>query len=112
MRRQRSMSDSVLLIAKHEGVATLTLNRPESMNALSRTLRMAFVDAFAELSADTKTRVVILTGAGRAFCAGLDLRELSAIGMTAEDSVVGGPTDIIRAMEAFDRPIIGAINGF
>jgi enoyl-CoA hydratase len=106
------MSDSVLLIDKNEGIATLTLNRPESMNALSRTLRVALVEAFAELSHDAETHVVILTGAGRAFCAGLDLRELSATGMNAQDSAVGGPTDIVRAMETFDRPIIGAINGF
>jgi enoyl-CoA hydratase len=106
------MSDSVLLIDKNEGIATLTLNRPESMNALSRTLRLELVQAFRELGNDTETGVVILTGSGRAFSAGLDLKELSATGMDAQDSVVGGPTDIVRAMEAFDRPIIGAINGF
>src|SRR5882672_11430868 len=106
------MTDSVLLVDKRDGITTLTLNRPESMNALSQALRMALVEAFAELSNDEDTKVVILTGAGRAFCAGLDLRELSATGMTAKDAVVGGPTDIVRAMEAFDRPIIGAINGF
>lgn len=106
------MSDSVLLVDKSEGAAILTLNRPESMNALSQALRMALVETFAELSNDEDTKVVILTGAGRAFCAGLDLRELSMTGMTAQDSAVGGPTDIIRAMESFDRPIIGAVNGF
>jgi len=105
------MSDSVLLINKTGGVATLTLNRPESMNALSQELRTALTQTFQDLSRDPEVRVVILTGAGRAFCAGLDLKELSSTGMNAQDSIVGGPTDIIRAMEAFDRPIIGAING-
>lgn len=105
------MSESVLLIDKTDGIATLTLNRPESMNALSQGLRTAFTDAFQDLSHDPEVGVVILTGAGRAFCAGLDLKELSSTGMNAQDSVVGGPTDIIRAMEAFKRPIIGAING-
>lgn len=106
------MSESVLLIEKSEGIATLTLNRPESMNALSSTLRTAMTDAFHQLSSDPEVGVVILTGAGKAFCAGLDLKELGVTGMTAQDSTVGGPTDVVRAMEAFDRPIIGAINGF
>jgi enoyl-CoA hydratase len=106
------MTDSVLLIDKSEGIATLTLNRPESMNALSHELRTTFTQTFTDLSRDPDIGVVILTGAGRAFCAGLDLRELSAMGMSTQDSVVGGPTDVVRAMEAFDRPIIGAINGF
>lgn len=106
------MSESVLLIDKSEGIATLTLNRPESMNALSRGLRVEFVQAFKDLNNDTTIGVVILTGSGRAFSAGLDLKELSVTGMDVQDSVVGGPTDIVRAMEVFDRPIIGAINGF
>lgn len=106
------MTESVLLIDKTDGIATLTLNRPESMNALSSELRTAFTQAFADLKADPDIGVVILTGAGRAFCAGLDLRELSATGMDIQGPVVGGPTDVVRAMETFDRPIIGAINGF
>jgi enoyl-CoA hydratase len=105
------MSESVLLIDKTDGIATLTLNRPESMNALSQELRTALTHAFDDCRNDPGVGVVILTGAGRAFCAGLDLKELSLRGINAQDSVVGGPTDIIRAMERFDRPIIGAING-
>jgi len=105
------MSDSVLLIDKTDGIATFTLNRPESMNALSQELRTTLTQAFHNLRDDPDVGVVILTGAGRAFCAGLDLKELSVTGMNAQDSVVGGPTDIVRVMEAFDRPIIGAING-
>jgi enoyl-CoA hydratase len=105
------MSDSVLLIDKTDGVATLTLNRPESMNALSQGLRTALTQAFHDLSHDPEVGVVILTGAGRAFCAGLDLKELGSTGLNAQDSVVGGPTDIIQSMQTCDRPIIGAING-
>jgi enoyl-CoA hydratase len=106
------MSESVLLIDKTDGIATLTLNRPESMNALSQNLRTAFTQAFKDVSNDPDIGVVILTGAGRAFSAGLDLKELGATGINTRDSVVGGPLDIVRAMEACDRPIIGAINGF
>ena len=107
------MSEPVLKIEKEGGTAVLTLNRPQAMNALSRTLRSALVAAFTDVQRDPGTRVVILTGAGRAFCAGLDLKELA--GETIADA---GPEaavaegDIIQAMAACDRPIIGAINGF
>jgi len=102
----------VLLIERSEGIATLTLNRPEAMNALSRGLRAALVAAFDEVARDPEVGVVIVTGAGRAFCAGLDLKELG--GETGADPGIasavgsGGVTD---AMAGCERPIIGAING-
>lgn len=109
------MSDPVLLVDRRDAVVTLTLNRPESMNALSGALRGAITRTFEELSADDSVAAVILTGAGdRAFCAGLDLKELggeteSAGG--ADDPVAAGD-NAIRAMEQCRHPIIGAINGF
>lgn len=107
------MSQSVLLIEKNEGVVTVTLNRPEAMNALSRDLRAALVRAFQELRGDPEAGVVILTGAGRAFCAGLDLKELGQNNsVLVETTSPTGEGDIIRAMTQFERPIIGAINGF
>ncbi|MBM3131718.1 MAG: enoyl-CoA hydratase [Chloroflexi bacterium] len=100
----------MVLIEKSEGIATVTLNRPEAMNALSSALRHALADAFKALQADGNIRVVILTGAGRAFCAGMDLKEAAA---GAGDQVAFEEEgDIVQeAMTAFDRPIIGAING-
>lgn len=108
------MTESVLHIEKNEGVVLLTLNRPHAMNALSHELREAIVRTFSELQNDDSTRVVILTGAGKAFCAGMDLKELSMTGLTPKGSqgAVRGDDDILRAITAFDRPIIGAINGF
>ncbi|MBW2292759.1 MAG: enoyl-CoA hydratase [Deltaproteobacteria bacterium] len=103
------MSSSTLTIEKKEGVATLTLNRPEAMNALSFELRGALVDAFRELQSDDEIRVVVLTGAGRAFCAGLDLKELSQQDDAKRD--IGGRQNPVAAMAAFEGPIIGAING-
>ncbi len=114
------MSD-ILLLDKADGIATLTLNRPASMNALSRALRSEIASAFAQLKDDPDVGVVILTGAGdRAFCAGLDLKELggeagpsdeSAAEATSPSAAVSQGSDLLAAMEAFDRPIIGAING-
>ena len=74
------MSETVIVIEKKDGIATITLNRPEAMNALSTELRPAIADTFNDLKKDPSIGVAILTGAGRAFCAGLDLKELAAGG--------------------------------
>jgi enoyl-CoA hydratase len=105
------MTDHVLLVEKSDGIATVTLNRPDAMNALSRALRQAIGRTFEALRGDSEVGVVILTGAGRAFCAGLDLKELgSSAPDDTEAAVAGG--DVVQALTTFDRPIIGAINGF
>jgi enoyl-CoA hydratase len=102
----------VLRVEKSEGVATLTLNRPEARNALNRALRDAIRAAFAELAADEAVGAVILTGAGKGFCAGLDLKELSQPGRDrGGEQPAETAHDIVRAIEGFDRPVIGAING-
>ncbi|HVM97481.1 MAG TPA: enoyl-CoA hydratase [Candidatus Acidoferrales bacterium] len=105
------MSDSVVLVDSAEGIATVTLNRPQAMNALSRQLRRGFVEAFARLQADPSVDVVILTGSGRAFCAGLDLKEMGSSTPHETESAVAG-ADVVEALQRFDRPVIGAINGF
>ena len=104
------MSSDILLVEKSEGVVTVTLNRPEAMNALSQALRKALVETFTALRGDPEAGVVILTGAGRAFCAGLDLKELSRSGPADADPVIGRGS-VVEAMADLGRPIIGAING-
>ena len=99
---------NTVLLEKHHGYAIVTLNRPKDMNALSRELRTEFVNAFENCTRDDSVRVVILTGNGKAFCAGFDLKELGS----SDENVSGEADNIIaRAMEAFQGPIIGAING-
>ena len=103
----------VLLVEREDGVALLTLNRPAAMNALSTELRNALARAFREIEQDPAIGAVILTGAGRAFCAGLDLKE-----MGGETQQPGGPAamieegDMIEAVRACPVPLIGAVNGF
>ena len=106
------MSSSVLLVEKHDAVATVTLNRPEAMNALSAELRLRLGHAFRDLQADPGVRVAIVTGAGRAFCAGMDLKELSsgAEGTTGFDQSAVGQ-DMSDAIAAFEGPVIAAVNG-
>ena len=72
------MQEGVLLVEKKNGVATLTLNRPDQMNALSLELRWELQAALEDISADPEIGVVVLTGAGKAFCAGLDLKEMGS----------------------------------
>ncbi|CAA0125251.1 putative enoyl-CoA hydratase echA8 [Halioglobus japonicus] len=100
---------STVLLEKHDGYAIVTLNRPQSMNALSRELRRDFVAAFTACTEDPDIRVVILTGNGKAFCAGFDLKELGS--SAADNSAEEADNIVARAMAAFDGPIIGAING-
>jgi enoyl-CoA hydratase/carnithine racemase len=105
------MAEPVLVVERAAGVATLTLTRPQAMNALSRELRRALADAFGALAREPETRAVILTGAGRAFCAGLDLKELGrGAGPVGGERGERDP-DLIAAMAAFEGPILGAING-
>lgn len=106
------MSEPVLLLHREGPVATVTLNRPEAMNALSAELRLALGEAFRDLAADPEIRVAIITGAGRAFCAGMDLKELGSGGDDAsgfDTSVVG--QDMAEAIAAFSGPVIAAVNG-
>jgi enoyl-CoA hydratase len=103
------MSD--ILVAITDSVATVTLNRPAQMNALSASLRAALVATFAELAENDGVKIAILTGAGeRAFCAGLDLKELGA-GGAHPSSIVEGADDPVSTLNRFRKPIIGAING-
>ena len=101
---------SVLNVETEGEVAVVTLNRPEAMNALSSELSLAIANAFKELQANDSIRVVILTGAGRAFCAGMDLKEMSGE-VSYESTLEDVGFAVYDAMSAFDRPIIGAING-
>ena len=107
------MADDLLLVDVADGVATVTLNRPAAMNALSRALRAAIVTTFRRLADDAAVEVLILTGAGRAFCAGLDLKELGGESGAADDteSAVAG-ADVVAAVQTCGKPVIGAINGF
>lgn len=103
------MDETPLLIDVADGVATLTLNRPSALNSLNRVLRLALVTALAEMDARNDVRVIILTGSGRAFCAGLDVKELGQSGSNVSENVDGG--DMGAAITGLKTPIIAAING-
>lgn len=109
------MTEEVLQIVDEGPVAWVTLNRPERLNALNRELSQALLDCFTGLRHQLATRVVILQGAGRAFCAGLDLHERQASGAAAD---TGNPfetqhriRDIMIAMRRCPQPVIGICQG-
>ena len=94
------------------GVATITLNRPEALNALTVPMKGELLGALQRVERDPGVRAVILTGAGRAFCAGQDLRErlepgAAPLGVEVRERY----NPIVRLMRALPKPIVGAING-
>ncbi len=104
------MSDALVLTEINQGVALLTLNRPDALNALNTPMRAAITEAIYAVSANDKVKAIVLTGAGRAFCAGLDLKELGSGKADNEDAV--SDTHMIKAFAQLKKPLIGAINGF
>ena len=110
------MSDLVL-VDTAQRVATVTLNRPTARNALSRALTHALWDAMLAADADAGVDAVILTGADPAFCAGVDLKEVS--GETPSSAAPRGPGEgperdvngLFRFLPVIGKPVIGAING-
>ena len=101
-----------LRIETADGVATVTLDRPDALNALTVPLKEALVDAFRAFASDDAVRAVVLTGAGRAFCAGQDLHErLQPDALPLADEIRARYNPLIRAMRALPKPIVAAVNG-
>ena len=103
-----------------DGIATITLNRPEKMNAFTGTMMLEMIDALDRIDADDDVRAVIVTGEGRAFCAGADLTPDSGGGPFSSDEAVTDLSDervrdsggrLTLRMFQCTKPIIGAING-
>jgi 2-(1,2-epoxy-1,2-dihydrophenyl)acetyl-CoA isomerase len=106
------MSDVVFDIA--DGVATLTLNRPDVLNSFNRSMARELREAFERVAADDALRAVVLTGAGRAFCAGQDLAEAAPKDGAMPDLgdiVRDGYNPLIRAIRKLEKPVLCAVNG-
>jgi enoyl-CoA hydratase len=101
-----------LLMEKEDGIATVTFNRPEALNALNTETFHELEKAFGELNGDDEVRVIILTGAGKAFVAGADIAEMKDYGPkeATEFSKLG--QRIFRFIETMDKPVIAAVNGY
>jgi enoyl-CoA hydratase/carnithine racemase len=112
MNVQSSRSDSDLLRRDHDGVAWLTLNRPAARNALSLALMEALLGEIARIEADGAVKVVVIEGAGPAFCAGHDLRELRAqTGRAAYEHVFATCSRLMMAVVRLPKPVIARVHG-
>lgn len=108
------MSDTPVLTTLENGVLEITLNRPESLNAFTVEMHEGLREAFARARAEKEVRAVILTGAGRGFCAGQDLSERDPAKGEIVDLSVTLSTNynpLLRRMRALEKPIICAVNG-
>ena len=110
-----------LKLERQDGIATLTLNRPERLNALTVEMGRELNDAILEVKADLGSRVLVLTGAGRAFCAGEDVKERPADSdgarqrQTPLSKLAGGPEGLMRFADTFrtmTKPTVASVNGF
>jgi 2-(1,2-epoxy-1,2-dihydrophenyl)acetyl-CoA isomerase len=115
-RYSRGVTSPDVRLAVVDGVGTLTFDRPDSLNALDTAAKTALVEGLGELAADPAVRCIVLTGAGRAFCVGQDLRE-HVRGLTSSS-----PEDVWRTVEehynpialalhTIDKPVVAAVNG-
>ena len=114
------MSD-VVLIERHDAVAVITLNRPEALNSMTGELLDALCAAGQEVAADTSVRAVIITGNGRAFCAGGDVKGMAASndrpggrssgGLTSNADRLRQQEEISRLLYEMPKPTIAAVNG-
>jgi 2-(1,2-epoxy-1,2-dihydrophenyl)acetyl-CoA isomerase len=95
-------------------VATVVLNRPDKLNALTVDMRQSLCDCFAQLRFDDKVRAVIVTGAGRGFCSGADVERMAGQphDLRADrDRLQRGGHTFIRALHAIEKPVIAAVRG-
>jgi enoyl-CoA hydratase len=102
------MSFENILLEKEDGIATITFNRPDALNALNNQTRAEFYSAMKDVAADNNIKVVILTGAGRAFVAGSDIKELKQTTSLDAHNI----HRLGMVVEKMEKPVIAAVNGF
>ena len=105
-------AEPVVVRRDEAAIATLTLNRPRQYNALSAALLEALHAELDTLAKDDSVRVVVITGSGRAFCSGHDLKEMRAMGSTAEvEALFARCSEMMQKLVALPQPVIAAVNG-
>lgn len=105
------MSFQHIRFEPRDGIARVILNEPETRNALSLELRAELIELFGRLAEDDSVKVVTLTGAGKAFCAGGDIRTMSGVTPVAGRRRLKNGHRLIRSMVELEKPIIAVVNG-
>src|SRR4051812_44966776 len=108
------MDEAPILVDRRDGYRVLTLNRPARLNAFTEAMHVALRDALAEAEADGDCRALLITGAGRGFCAGQDLND--RLSQAGETPVLGGALEayynpLVRKLRALPFPVVAAVNG-
>lgn len=106
-----NMSYTKIFFTIADGVATITLNRPDKLNSFDREMALETIDALDKAKDDASVRAVLLTGEGRAFCAGQDLAEAIAPGTKIEDILTTQYNPIVRRIRTLPKPVVAAVNG-
>lgn len=111
--RNIGMSNSSILLKIENGVAHITLNRPEVFNSFNREMALALQDIFDDCEKNEEVRVIVLSGNGKAFCAGQDLKEVTSPELNPgfKKILEEHYNPIITRIRAIKKPIIGAVNG-
>ncbi|MDF2957989.1 MAG: Enoyl-CoA hydratase/carnithine racemase [Candidatus Alkanophagales archaeon MCA70_species_1] len=107
--------ETILLEKDAEGVATITLNRPEALNAFNMKMFEELAAAVSDVRSDRDVKVVIITGAGRAFSSGIDitmLEEFKTMGLAEIRDFIRRAQGTLNALEDMEKPVIAAINGY
>ena len=108
-------SDQEFIETRADGVVTLTLNRPERLNALATSIMEGLLEALPRLEKDPDVGVIILTGAGRAFCSGGDVKSMAegSASQNFEDAVqrLRGRMEVARLLHEIEKPTIAMVNG-
>ena len=103
--------DQVVLYEVSDGLATVTLNRPERLNAWNAEMEVAYFDRLEDAAADPDVKVIVVTGAGRGFCAGADMEALQAIGESGRVSEERARRRPQTLALTIPKPVIAAVNG-
>lgn len=106
------MSFKNLILEKEGHIAVLYLNRPEAMNALNAEMLKEFIQAINEVAEDDMIRVLIITGVGKAFAAGADIKYMQSLNAVEGRSLAQLGQDAFMAIEKLEKPVIAAVNGF
>ena len=109
------MADEQVLLSRKDSVATITLNRPECLNALDRCLRAGLAEKLEMVSRDPAVRAVVITGAGRGFCSGGDIRQLAEMkknhhSVAFRDFLEAGHR-LVRKIRSLSVPVVASVNG-
>ncbi|MDO4245395.1 MAG: enoyl-CoA hydratase-related protein [Deinococcus sp.] len=105
------MEQPVILVSDQAAVRTLTLNREDKLNAANDALLLQLTDELRRADADPAVRVVVITGAGRGFCAGQDLSDVSGRDMTFTEHLNHTYNPLVRTIRGLSKPVISAVNG-